>query len=247
MNDNSYIAHTRLFVESPLAAGALIELNDDQRHYLVNVMRFKLGQKLRVFNGHDGEWQASLAEQSKKSASLEVEEKTQEQKTLPDVWYVFAPIKKARLDFIVQKATELGATAILPVYTSHTVAQRVNEKRMAANAIEAAEQSGRMCVPKIYEPQKLNKLLDSWPNERALMFCDESLAGGSVLSSLEDMEKNIPWAILIGPEGGFSPSERKQINSLQTTKTVSLGPRILRADTAGLAALSLWQAKLGDW
>ena len=247
MDESGYIAHTRLFVECDLTGGGAVALSNDQRHYLVNVMRFKLGQKLRVFNGRDGEWQASLDEVSKKTARLMVGKQTREQNSLPDVWYVFAPIKKTRLDFIVQKATELGATALLPVYTHHTDAQRINEKRLLANAIEAAEQSERLCVPKIHEPQKLEKLISQWPCERAMMFCDESLAGQSVRESIEGMEKNIPWAILVGPEGGFADSEREQINALPTVKTVSLGPRVLRADTAGLAALALWQSQIGDW
>lgn len=247
MSENGYIAHTRLFLDSQLAEGGEIALNDDQRHYLCNVMRFKLGKVLRVFNGKDGEWEASLAEVSKKSAKLTVHKQTREQDTLPDVWYVFAPIKKARIDFIVQKATELGATAIVPVFTRHTIAGRVNEKRMLANAIEAAEQSERLSVPQVFEPQKLEKLIASWPDGRALMFCDENLAGQSVNESLSSANKNIPWAILVGPEGGFESGERDMINKVPLVTTVSLGPRILRADTAGLAALSLWQAKLGDW
>jgi 16S rRNA (uracil1498-N3)-methyltransferase len=247
VTENSYIAHTRLFVDSHLDAGQVVMLNDDQRHYLCNVMRFKLGKQLRVFNGIDGEWQASLTEVGKKKASLTIGEQTREQTVLPDVWFVFAPIKKARIDFIVQKATELGATALLPVFTRHTDAQRVNEKRMTANAIEAAEQSERLCVPRIYEAQKLDKLINNWPRERALMFCDENLSGASVNESLAGFEKNIPWAILIGPEGGFENIEREMIKKLPLVTTVSLGPRILRADTASLAALALWQANLGDW
>ncbi|MCK5041504.1 MAG: 16S rRNA (uracil(1498)-N(3))-methyltransferase [Sphingomonadales bacterium] len=247
MSENGYTAHTRLFVDLPLGQGQVITLSDDQRHYLSNVMRFKLGGELRVFNGVDGEWSATISELSKKTLKLDIAAQTREQTTLPDVWYVFAPIKKARIDFIVQKATELGATALVPVFTRHTVAGRVNEKRMLANAIEAAEQSERLCVPEIHAPQKLDKLIANWPSERALMFCDENLSGKSVNESLAGGDKNIPWAVLIGPEGGFEQSERAMIKKLSNVTTVSLGPRILRADTAGLAALALWQSQIGDW
>lgn len=232
----------RLFVDAPLGAGQGITLTD-QAHYLVNVMRLGAGDVIQVFNGRDGEWAARIDAASRKRVELILEAQTKPLQMPPDLWLLFAPIKKARTDFIVEKATEMGAARICPVQTDYTNSERIRQDRLQAHATEAAEQCGGTFVPEVADLQKLGKLLDDWPADRQLMFCDEGMAGQS--PALPD--GGGPWAILIGPEGGFSAAERKRLHALPYTHAVSLGPRILRADTAAVAALTVWQQHLGDW
>lgn len=249
----------RLCVPDGLAAGAVFPLASDQVHYLVNVMRLRAGDQVRVFNGRDGEWLAELTSVSKKAASLSCVALHKPQAGVPDLWLLFAPVKKVRLDFLVQKATELGVARLQPVYTARTVAERVNLERMAANAAEAAEQTGRMCVPEIAAPEKLETVLTAWDSGRALLFCDEAgddldAEWGGVTgraqpidAALHGAERGRPWAVLIGPEGGFDAQERAALRAHVAVVPVTLGPRILRADTAAVSALSIWQSVLGDW
>ena len=238
-------AKIRLHVDHPLGQGQLVPLTRDQAHYLFGVMRLGAGDALRVFNGRDGEWRAHVVDAAKRGGLLRADEQTAPQRNPPDLWLVFAPIKKARTDFIVEKATEMGAARILPVQTAFTNAERVRRDRLQAHAVEAVEQCGGTLVPEVAELQKLDRLLDAWPPDRRLMFCDESLAGGS--SALPGGLAGAPWAILIGPEGGFSRAERDRIAALPASHPVALGPRILRADTAAVAALTVWQLGCGDW
>ena len=235
----------RLYVEHPLGQGQRIPLTRDQAHYLFGVMRLGLGDTVLLFNGRDGEWRAEVEEASKRSGLLKVNEQTHPLLMPPDLWLLFAPIKKARTDFIVEKATEMGAAQIYPVQTAYTNAERIRQDRLQAHAVEAAEQCGGTFVPEVQGLQKLSQILRDWPQERHLLFCDEGLAGHP--ASLSGDLPQGPWAILIGPEGGFSPDERKHLHSLPFAHAISLGPRILRADTAAVAAMALWQQNLGDW
>jgi 16S rRNA (uracil1498-N3)-methyltransferase len=234
----------RLFVDHSLGEAQLVPLDRDQANYLFAVMRLSIGDAILVFNGKDGEWQAHISEGNKKSATLKCTLKTQSLQHPPDVWLLFAPIKKARTDFIVEKATELGAAEILPISTDFTNSERIRQDRLQAHAVEATEQCGGTYVPNVHDLQKLDNVLDAWPGDRHLLYCDEGLVGAaSTFNSLPTGK----WAILIGPEGGFSERERSKITMMQQSHPVSLGPRILRADTAAVAALSLWQEHLGDW
>lgn len=240
----------RLFVEAGLAAGSEAPLDDDQVHYLRNVMRRPDGAPLLLFNGRDGEWRGTLSFRGKKSAVAEVGERTREQTPEPDIWLCFAPVKRARIDYIAEKATELGVSVLQPVVTRHTAVERVNVERLRANAVEAAEQTERLTVPEVREPVDLGKLLDAWPEERRLMMCDETGGGPPIaeaLSQLDEAARLAPWAIVIGPEGGFAETELQALRRIKDVTSVGLGPRILRADTAALAALACWQALLGDW
>lgn len=239
----------RLFIETNLPGDGFITLEQDQSHYLANVMRLKEGARLALFNGKDGEWAAEISDIKKRAVTVRVTEKVKEQMEEPDVWLVFAPIKKARIDFIAQKATELGVGHLHPIYTHRTIVDRVKTERLHANAVEAAEQCERLTVPTVAEPTKLEKLLDDWPENRRIMFCDEDLSGTSAHKALTEAGagKKYPWAILIGPEGGFDENERERIKAMPQTTVVSLGPRVLRADTAAMAALTLWQSAVGDW
>lgn len=236
----------RLFVEAPLAAGARIRCDAEQARYLRGVLRLKDGDEILVFNGRDGEWRSRLAAEGKRGAVLEAVALTRAQADGPDLHYLFAPLKRARLDYMVQKATEMGVARLQPVLTQHTVAERVNTERMRANAIEAAEQCGILRVPEVAAPQKLATVLSAWDAERALVFCDEGAEQASPLAALARLEPG-PLAVLIGPEGGFSPDERAMIRALPQATALSLGPRIMRADTAAVAALALVNAALGDW
>ena len=239
-------AKIRLYVEHPLGAGQSIPLEKEQAHYLFGVMRQRLGGAVALFNGVDGEWQAEITEAGKRGGTLSCVAQSKPLQMPPDLWLLFAPIKKARTDFIVEKAAEMGAARILPVGTEYTNSERIRQDRLQAHALEAAEQCGGTYVPEVAELQKLSQLLDHWPPERQLMFCDEAEVGNALhLAALD--HKDAPWAILIGPEGGFSPAERKRLHSLEQSHVVSLGPRILRADTAAVAAMTLWQQALGDW
>ncbi len=236
----------RLFVGSALAQGARVELNDDQTHYLVNVLRSKIGAEILVFNGRDGEWRARLAEAKKRSAFLDVLEQTRAQTDGPDIDYLFAPLKHARLDYMVQKAVEMGVAKLSPVQTRRTVPDRINLVRMRANAIEAAEQCGILRVPEIGELRTLVKVLDGWDPKRTLILCDEGDGAMNPLNTLRGVRPG-PLAVLVGPEGGFSGEEREILRAKPYVVALSLGPRIMRADTAAVAALALINATLGDW
>ncbi|MCF3973777.1 16S rRNA (uracil(1498)-N(3))-methyltransferase [Paracoccus salsus] len=234
----------RLFIDHPLAAGQPVPLEPAQAHYLSGVMRLRAGDTLAVFNGRDGEWSARITEAGKRGGTLQTLEQTAPQRDPPDLWLLFAPIKKARTDFIVEKAAELGASRILPVQTDFTNSERIRQDRLQAHAIEAAEQCGGTHVPGVGELQPLSRLLEGWDPARRLLWADEALAGPA--RTLGGLSAGA-WAILIGPEGGFSDPERRRLTALDFVTPISLGPRILRADTAAVAALALWQAALGDW
>jgi len=243
----------RLFVEAPLAADAAIALPPEQAHYLGSVMRRSQGDELLVFNGADGEWRVRLDEIGKKRAHAMPLERTRAQTEGCDLHLLFAPLKRARIDYLAQKATEMGASVLRPVVTRRTQAERVKTARLRANAVEAAEQCNLLFVPEVEEPVKLEAVLASWPADRQILFCDEALPGNTALPAAEmlralpDAAKSAPWAILIGPEGGFDDTERKQLAAMDTAHAVALGPRIMRADTAAVAAMALWQSVLGDW
>ena len=235
----------RLHVPQPLSAGAAVLPTLDQSRYLTQVMRLKAGDALLVFNGVDGEWRCVVAEVLKKGVVLRAEERVRAQTTGPDVHLLIAVVKKSALEFAVEKATELGAARIGLVTTRRTQGDRVRMDRLEAIAVESAEQTGRLDVPAIDLPVKLEALLDGWDGARRLMFCDET-GGEPAMTALAKAGAG-PWAILIGPEGGFAPEERERLRALPFTTAVSLGPRVLRADTAATAALTLWQAPVGDW
>ena len=237
-------AKIRLYVEHPLGPGQSVPLDKAQAHYLFGVMRQTEGAHVLLFNGSDGEWLAQVAQAGKRGGILSCVEATKPVQMPPDLWLIFAPIKKARTDFIVEKATEMGARRIVPVQTDFTNSERIRQDRLQAHAVEAAEQCGGTFVPEVTDLQKLDRLLADWPKDRKLMFCDEAEVGAG--KALGDVGGG-PWAILIGPEGGFSEPERKRLHGLPFTHVVSLGPRILRADTAAVAALTMWQQALGDW
>lgn len=239
-------AHVRLFVQSPLSAGACVECTSDQAHYLGNVMRLRVGETILLFNGRDGEWLAEIGAMKRNACALIVKQRTREQSGGPDIDYLFAPLKKARLDFMVQKATELGVARLRPVMTRRTVAERVKIERMRANVIEAAEQCGVLRIPEIFEPVTLEKALEGWPPERALIFADESAEIASPLDALAKLPSG-PAVLLIGPEGGFAEDERRLLLDKPFVHPISLGPRVMRADTAAVAALALMNAVFGDW
>ena len=232
----------RLYVDHPLGVGQSVPLNREQSHYLFGVMRRGVGEVTELFNGIDGEWLARVVQAGKRNAILLCESQSKPMMLPPDLWLMFAPIKKARTDFIVEKATEMGAARIMPVQTDFTNSERIRQDRLQSHAVEAAEQCGGTYVPPVMELQKLSKLLDCW-DDRHIMFCDETRLGQAITLS----QQPGPWAILIGPEGGFSQAERKRLEVMPQVQGVSLGPRILRADTAAVAALALWQTSLGDW
>lgn len=236
----------RVFVSGALGEGAEISATPEQANYLVKVLRLKPGAVLLVFNGTDGEWRARLDAVGKRSATLVIEEQVRPQTGGPDIDYLFAPLKHARLDYMVQKATELGVKRLRPVLTRHTIADRVNLERMRANVIEAAEQCGVLRVPDVAEPQKLAVVLANWEPTRTLVFCDEGAAMANPVEALRRIPAG-PLAVLVGPEGGFAEEERAALLDKPFTRVVSLGPRILRADTAAVTALSLVNATLGDW
>ena len=236
-------AKVRLFVSGGVGEGQTIPLDRDQAHYLFGVMRMGVGDRLFVFDQESGEWLAEVIEAGKRAGSLRCLEQTRPRLMPPDLWLLFAPIKKERTDFIVEKATEMGAAVIQPVRTAFTQSDRVKVERLRAHAVEAAEQCGGTYVPEVRDLARLDDILADWPEGRRLMFCDEALAGEGAGLPTEPG----PWAILIGPEGGFSEEERARLAGLPFAHAVSLGPRILRADTAAVAALTVWQQALGDW
>ncbi len=236
-------AKIRLYVEHPLGVGQSVPLDKGQAHYLFGVMRQAVGGMVSLFNGRDGEWQAEITQAGKRGGVLTCRDQSAPLRLPPDLWLMFAPIKKARTDFIVEKATEMGAARIVPVMTEFTNSGRVQRDRLQAHAVEAAEQCGGTFVPEVAEPVKFGAVLDGWDPTRQIMFCDEALAGTS--SALPPVAG--PWAVIIGPEGGFSERERSRLQNADHAHAVSLGPRILRADTAAVAAMTVWQQTLGDW
>ena len=249
--DGSYRPRARLFVADPLAAAAAIELESAQAHYLAHVLRLKLGAELHLFNGRDGEWRGQITTLGRGRCTVALQEQTRAQRAEPDLWLLFAPLKKARTDYLAEKATEIGASLLWPVFTRRTQAERVNLDRLRANAIEAAEQSERLSVPQLRQPAKLMDVLANWPTDRHLLFCDESGGGLPIAEALSapGLRSSTPqhWAALIGPEGGFARDELDALHNLPFVIAAGLGPRILRADTAALAALVAIQALVGDW
>jgi 16S rRNA (uracil1498-N3)-methyltransferase len=237
----------RLFIDAALAAGVTVELDRNQSNYLGNVLRLAAGETILAFNGRDGEWRAAIAGR-KRPDSLTIQSQSRPQDRLPDLAYVFAPLKHARLDYMVQKAVEMGASQLQPVLTRFTQVSRVNSERMRANAIEAAEQCGILSVAGIAEPMPLERYLGQREARRLLVFCDEAADVADPLRALRaERETAGGIDVLIGPEGGFAEEERAMLLRQPRTLRLSLGPRVLRADTAGVAALALVQAALGDW
>jgi 16S rRNA (uracil1498-N3)-methyltransferase len=236
----------RLYVDVPLAAGAAIELDPARAHYLRDVLRREAGAPLLLFNGRDGEWRATLERLARNAAALAIEQQTRPQRESPDLWLVFAPIKRERIDLLAEKATELGCRALQPVFTQHTAMTRVNVERLQAHAIEAAEQSERLDIPEVRAPFRLGELLAGWPPARRLLVCAESGAAQPIAEALAGLPESQGFAVLTGPEGGFARYELDHLAKLPFVTPVGLGPRVLRADTAAIAALGCWQAILGD-
>jgi len=237
-------AKVRLFVDHPLSQGQTVPLDKDQSNYLFAVMRLQIGAFVALFNGVDGEYQAEVTTANKRGGALICHAQSKPLQMPPDLWLIFAPIKKARTDFIVEKAAEMGAAKIIPVNTDFTNSERIRQDRLQAHALEAAEQCGGTYVPEVTDLHKLDRLLAEWDETRQIMFCDEALVGAAEVLGSAQGDK---WAILIGPEGGFSDAERQKLHALPYAHPVSLGPRILRADTAAVAAMTVWQQHLGDW
>jgi 16S rRNA (uracil1498-N3)-methyltransferase len=235
----------RLYVEAELRDGAELTPDEAQAHYLIHVMRARVGDRVLLFNGRDGEWLAEITAVAKRGCTLRSLKQTAPQDGSPDLWLLFAPIKKTPADYVVQKATELGVRLIQPVMTRRTIVTRVNYDRMRANAVEAAEQSARLDVPEIREAVAFDRLLAGWPEGRRILFCDE---GGDAYPIVTVLKSASPtkWAVFTGPEGGFTPAERAALRGTPCVTPVTLGARILRADTAALAALAVWQAILGN-
>lgn len=235
----------RLFVPNDLSAGAGVVPTVDQSRYLTSVMRLGVGAELLLFNGRDGEWRATIVESTKRGCLLKAEEQTRPMEIGPDLDLIIAMVKRSRVETIVEKAAELGARRVRLTITRRTNVDFVKLGRLDAIAMEAAEQTGRLDVPEVADPEKLDKILDGWDPARRLVFCDE---GGDAKPAIEAlMGTGDPAAILIGPEGGFAPEERERLRGLSFVTPVSLGPRILRADTAAISAMTLWQAAAGDW
>lgn len=236
----------RLFVEHDLALGAPVALNKEQSLYLAAVLRKQVGDEVVVFNGRDGAWRTRLASDSKKSVVLDLVEQIAAQTPVSELWYGFAPLKSERLDYVIQKAVEMGAGVIQPVITQRTQVNRLKHERLVANAVEAAEQCEVLSVPNVEHEVTLERLLDGWPADRMLVFADEGEASSSPVDALSGL-KGKKIGVLIGPEGGFSDEERAKLRALPYMVPISLGPRILRADTAAVAALAVIQAIIGDW
>lgn len=250
----------RLYIDASLEADAVAPLSAAQAHYLKNVLRRDAGESILLFNGRDGEFAAEIIEMKKKGGLAKVVSRTRDQESEPDLHLLFAPVKRGALETIVQKAVEIGVARLTPIITERTITPKVNVERLKAIAVEAAEQCGRLTAPKIAAPAKLASIIDAWPEDRLMMFCDE--AGddetqewggrrGRALPVLEALKvvDSAPkgWSVLTGPEGGFTLEERAALRAKAFVVSVTLGPRILRADTAAIAALTLWQAALGDW
>jgi 16S rRNA (uracil1498-N3)-methyltransferase len=236
----------RLFVDAPLSLSAEIAASPDQYNYLANVLRMEDGADVLVFNGRDGEWTARISYPARKKIVLVATAQTRPQPPLPDLHYLFAPLKTGRMDYLIQKAVEMGAGLIRPVMTQHVQGKIHSLDKLAAYAMEAAEQCGILAVPEIAEPQKLADLLATWPRDRRIIYCDEGDMGQNPLPILQGLEER-HFALLVGPEGGFSEEERRLLRSLDFVTPIPLGPRILRADTAAVAALAVMQVTLGDW
>jgi len=246
---NQRHSQIRLYIEADLAPDAVCDLAADHAHYLHNVMRKSVGTQIAVFNGRDGCYLSEIIELSRKKATIRCLSLQEAQWASPDLWLLFAPVKKARLDFIAQKATELGACVIWPVRTDYCQVKAIKDERLMANAIEAAEQTERLDLPEIKPFTDLKEVLENWPDDRVIIFCDERLAGdhnGQAVRILSQIHMD-KAAILVGPEGGFSMAEKQMITKLNHVISISLGPRILRADTAIVAAMSIIQATIGDW
>ena len=233
---------TRLFIDQPLSEGLALTIDGGQAHYLAGVMRLKAGDAIALFDDRSGEWRAEIEQVGKRAVAVRVVERMREREGVPDLWLLAAPIKKGRIDWMAEKACELGVARLKPVITQRTIVDRVNLDRLRTHMIEAAEQCERTALPILDEPVKLAQLLKAWPKDRALIFADEE--GGAPMA---DVAKPGPAAILIGPEGGFTPEERAAIKAMPQATGVSLGPRILRADTAMAAAVALWMGLAGDW
>ncbi len=242
----SFNCTVRLYIEGDFHAGAIFTLSASQSHYITNVMRLGMGAKLALFNGKDGQWSAVIIDITRKAVSVRLKQQTLPQLSEPDIWLLFAPIKFGRIDFLVQKATELGVSRLLPVQTRRTIVKRVNHNRLKANIIEAAEQSQRLTIPELAEYCNLQQCLANWPANRRLIYGDET-GKGQVAKELLPQFANQPLAVLIGPEGGFSAEELELLRSRNDCYALSLGRRILRADTAALAALSALMMFCGDW
>lgn len=236
----------RLYLDVPLAPRELVALGKDQAHYLLTVLRLDDGAEVLVFNGRDGEYGATLRPQGRKSANLEIGAQTREQAPPSRLDFLFAPLKVGRLEYLVQKATEMGVRKITPVFTDHTQLHKVNDARLAANILEAAEQCGNLAIPELGEAVKLEAMLSGWDPARRIIFCNESQAGNNPAKILSDIEEE-DLALLVGPEGGFSERERDMLTALPFVTPIPLGPRILRADTAAVAALTAVQMTIGDW
>ncbi|WP_310621163.1 16S rRNA (uracil(1498)-N(3))-methyltransferase [Flexibacterium corallicola] len=239
----------RLFVDAPMGNGARIAADRAQANYLLNVLRLKEGAEVLLFNGQDGEWRAVVEPSGRKACALVLQEQTRPQTPVPSLDYFFAPIKTNRLDYMAQKAVEMGAGRLRPVTTQHTQFSKLNFQKVRANVIEACEQCGVINVPQVHETVSLKSVLDSWQEQekgRTLIFCDEGEGSQNPLQALEGL-KSGPLAVLIGPEGGFSEEERALLRSKDFVRAIPLGPRVLRADTAAVAALAIVQSKLGDW
>ena len=242
-----HISSHRLFVDTDLVAGAVVHCWPTQAHYLLNVLRLDNGALLPVFNGVEGEWLAELRQKGRKKCDLIVREQTRPQSGGPSIHYLFAPLKKARLDYMAQKATELGMATLQPVLTRRTNLVRINRVRLEANLIEAAEKCGVLRLPKFKDPCKFDQMLADWDADVPLVFCDEAAPVKSPIEALSKLSTNAPLGVLIGPEGGFDDEERQQLLDCRFVHAISLGPRIMRADTAAVAALALVNAVLFDW
>ncbi|MBT5108805.1 MAG: 16S rRNA (uracil(1498)-N(3))-methyltransferase [Rhodospirillaceae bacterium] len=237
----------RLFTQDDLSEDAVVELTANQAHYLRNVMRFQSGGTVALFNGRDGEWRGRIDSLGKNRGAVKVETRLRRQNAEPDLWLLFAPLKRARLDMVVQKAVELGVSRLQPIITERTNMARINRDRLTANAIEAAEQCERLTIPEVHPSAPLFDALEDWPEGRRLWVCAETGASTPIGSAFRAVEPGDEGAILVGPEGGFVNNELDVLNKLPFVTTVGLGPRILRAETAAIAALACYQAVLGDW
>lgn len=236
----------RLFVPNDLGPGIEFEASPQQGHYLMHVLRLGEGAEILLFNGRDGEWSAAIAAKSKKAVRLKMLALQRPQPPLPNLIYCFAPLKQGRLDYLVQKAAEMGAGVLQPVITQHTQVAKPGIERLRANVVEAAEQCGILAVPEVREAEKFERLLAGWDKERRLIFCDEDASTNNPLPALQAVREK-KFGLLVGPEGGFSDEERRMLRVLPFVTAIPLGPRILRADTAAVAALAVMQATIGDW